>query len=118
MAVRNTSKNTLLADRAGRAETPAQKNTGLLKHAELPAGDGLWIKGTNAVHTFFMKFPIDLVYLNKRLEVVKVKHAVGAWRLSWAMKASSVLELPAGTARATQTEAGDQLEFQRLENVA
>lgn len=115
MAVRNLTKQTLLADRAGRAETPAQKNRGLLKHTSLEPGDGLWIKGTNAVHTFFMKFPIDLVYLNRRLEVVKVRHAVGAWRLSWAMRANSVLELPAGMARQTRTEPGDQLEFQRLE---
>ena len=118
MAVRNLTRQSLLADRAGRAETPAQKNRGLLKHASLEPGDGLWIKGTNAVHTFFMKFPIDLVYLNRRLEVVKVRHAVPAWRLSWAMKANSVLELPAGTAQATGTQPGDRLEFERLEAAA
>lgn len=113
MAIRNLTKNTTLADHAAMAVTPKQKNQGLLKHKRLDPGDGLWIKGTNAVHTFFMKFPIDLVYLTKDKKVVKTRHAVGAWRLSMAMGAASILELPAGVIQATGTEPGDQLEFVR-----
>ena len=111
MAIRNVTKRTQLADRAALATTPAQKNQGLLKHQSLEPGDGLWIKGTNAVHTFFMKFPIDLVYLTKDKRVVKTRPAVPAWRLSMAFGAASILELPAGVVNATGTEPGDQLEF-------
>ena len=50
-----------------------------------------------SVHTFFMKFPIDLVYIDKQRKVRKVRHAVPAWRLSACLTAHSVLELPAGT---------------------
>lgn len=115
MAIRNATKRTQLADRAALAITQAQKNQGLLKHISLEPGDGLWIKGTNAVHTFFMKFPIDLVYLSKDKKVVKTRHAVPAWRLSMALGAASILELPAGVIRETNTEPGDQLEFVSLE---
>jgi uncharacterized membrane protein (UPF0127 family) len=61
-----------------------------------------------------MKFPIDLVYLDKKRKVKKVRHAVPAWRMSGCLGARSVLELPAGTASAAQTVAGDQLEFDKL----
>ena len=114
MAIRNTTKQMTLADRAAMAVTPQQKNQGLLKHTSLEPGDGLWIKGTNAVHTFFMKFPIDLIYLTKEKKVVKTRRAVGAWKLSMAMGAASILELPAGVIEATGTEPGDQLEFLRV----
>lgn len=114
MAIRNTTRQTQLADRAAVASTPKQKNQGLLKHASLERGDGLWIKGTWSVHTFFMKFPIDLVYLAKDKRVVKTRKAVGAWKLSMAFGATSILELPAGMIEATRTEPGDQLEFERV----
>ena len=113
IGVRNVTRQTVLADRAGRAVTAEQKNTGLLKHTELEPGDGLWISGTSAVHTFFMKFPIDLVYLSKDLKVVKTRRAVGPWKLSGAWGAKSVLELPAGVIEESGTERGDQLIFER-----
>jgi hypothetical protein len=118
MGIRNVTKKTVLADHAAMATTPDQKNRGLLKHTHLDRGDGLWIKGTSAVHTFFMKFPIDLVYLSKDRKVVKIRHAVGPWKLSMALGAASILELPAGTIEDTQTEPGDQLEFEKLEDAA
>ena len=61
-----------------------------------------------------MKFPIDLVYLDKRRKVQKVRHAVPAWRLSACLFAHSVLELPAGTARESGTVAGDELAIEKL----
>jgi uncharacterized membrane protein (UPF0127 family) len=61
-----------------------------------------------------MKFPIDLVYLDKRLTVRKVRHAVPAWRLSACLTAHSVLELPAGMAQQTRTAVGDVLAMEKL----
>ena len=80
----------------------------------LEAGAGLWIVPCESVHTFFMKFPIDLVYLDRQRRVRKVRHAVPAWRMSACLSAHSVLELPAGTAQQTGTAVGDELEIERL----
>ena len=85
----------------------------MLKHKSLPPGEGLWIVPCESVHTFFMKFPIDLVYLDKKNQVKKVRHAVPPWRLSACLAAHSVLELPAGTAAETGTAAGDVLIIER-----
>jgi len=93
------------------ADTSEKRRTGLLKHERLEAGHGLWIVPCESVHTFFMKFPIDLIYVDKRRNVRKVRNAVPAWRLSACISAHSVVELPAGTAAETGTKVGDCLTF-------
>jgi len=93
------------------AETPAARRKGLLGKKALAPGEGLWIRPCASVHTFFMRFPIDLVYLDRQLRVKKVKTAVPAWRISACLWAYSVLELPAGTVQSTQTQPGDRLAF-------
>jgi len=113
--VRNQTRGTVLATAADVADTSDKRRTGLLKHERLDPGTGLWISPCESVHTFFMKFPIDLVYLDKRKKVRKVRHAVPAWRLSACLMAHSVLELPAGTARQTGTVSGDELVMENLE---
>ncbi len=109
VTVRNQTRNTVLATAAEVADTSAKRRTGLLKHQRLEPGEGLWISPCESVHTFFMKFAIDLVYLDKHRKVRKVRHAVPPWRLSACLTAHSILELPAGTARQTGTQSGDQL---------
>ena len=71
----------------------------------------MWIVPCEAVHTFGMQFPIDLVYLDRKHRVRKVRSSVPPWRLSACLVAHSIIELPAGTVLQTQTEPGDQLEF-------
>ena len=112
--VTNQTRNTVLATAADVADTSAKRRTGLLKHQRLEPGEGLWISPCESVHTFFMKFAIDLVYLDKHKKVRKVRHAVPPWRLSACLMAHSVLELPAGIAASTGTQAGDQLVFDKL----
>jgi len=112
--VRNQTRNTVLADAADVADTSAKRRTGLLKHSKLDAGEGLWIAPCESVHTFFMKFPIDLVYLDRSRRVRKVRHAVPAWRVSGCLTAHSVLELPAGVVQASGTQKGDQLTIEEL----
>ena len=107
--VRNQTRNTVLATAAEVADTSAKRRTGLLKHSRLDPGDGLWITPCESVHTFFMKFAIDLVYLDRNKKVRKVRHAVPPWRLSACLTAHSILELPAGTAKETGTARGDEL---------
>ena len=58
-----------------------------------------------------MRFPIDLVYLDRKQRIRKVRSNVGPWRVSGCMTAHSVMELPAGAIRETQTEPGDTIEI-------
>jgi hypothetical protein len=112
--VRNQTRNTVLARAAEVADTSAKRRTGLLKHEKLEPGEGLWITPCESVHTFFMKFPIDLVYLDKHHKVRKARSAVRPWRLSACLLAHSVLELPAGTVKQSGTQAGDELVIDKL----
>lgn len=107
----NVTRGTVLATQLELAGSEATRRKGLLGRNGLAPGEGLWIVPCESVHTFFMRFPIDLVYLDKKHRIRKVRSAVGAWRLSVCLTAHSVLELPAGTIRATQTERGDQMEL-------
>jgi uncharacterized protein len=111
LQVLNLTRGTILATRLEAARTSATRRKGLLGREGLLPGEGLWIAPCESVHTFFMRFPIDLVYLDRKLKVKKVRHSVAAWRMSACFAAHSVLELPAGTAAAARTERGDSVEM-------
>src|SRR5271163_3335271 len=102
----------MLADRADIADTSAKRRQGLLKHSGLQPGEGLWIVPCEGVHTFAMKFPIDVLFLNKKKLVLKARPNMGKRRIALSLLAHSVLELPAGTLAETGTVKGDQLEFE------
>ncbi len=114
IVVRNQTRSTILADAAELADTSEKRRTGLLKHASLGQGEGLWIVPCESVHSFFMKFAIDLVYMDKNKKVKKVRHSMVPWRVSACLSAHSILELPAGAVAATGTQAGDQLVIEDL----
>ncbi len=105
----------MLADRADVADTSAKRRTGLLKHSGLAPGEGLWIVPCEGVHTFAMKFPIDVVFLNRKHKILKIRPNMVRGRIALSLLAHSVLELPAGTLKQTGTERGDQLELQKYE---
>jgi uncharacterized membrane protein (UPF0127 family) len=111
LRVANLTRNTILATRLGIANQGESRRKGLLGRDGLAAGEGLWIKPCEAVHTVGMRFAIDLVYLDRKHRVRKLRSSVPPWRLSACLSAHSVMELPAGTIRDTQTERGDTLEF-------
>ncbi len=113
LTIRNLSKNTVLGDRIDAADTSEKRRTGLLKHTGLGAGEGLWIVPCEGVHTFGMKFAIDVVYVNKKKQVVKVRPNMVRRRISLCLSAHSVVELPVGVIESTSTAAGDQLAFER-----
>ena len=115
LQVTNVTRGTVLATRLEAAHTGAKRRKGLLGRDGLAAGEGLWIAPCESVHTFFMRFPIDLVYLDREHRIKKARSAVGPWRLSACLSADSILELPAGTIRETQTERGDTLEIASAE---
>ncbi|MBI4908601.1 MAG: DUF192 domain-containing protein [Acidobacteria bacterium] len=112
--VRNVTRGTVVAEAADVADTSATRRTGLLKHEALRPGEGLWIVPCEAVHTFGMKFEIDVLYLSKTKKVLKLRPRMPKRRISACLLAHSVLELPSGMAAATSTAAGDQLEFEKI----
>lgn len=111
--MRNLTRSVELCDRAGIADSSETRRTGLLKHQSLEPGDGLWIVPCEAVHTIGMNFAIDVVFMNRKREIVKVRPNMGKWRFSGSIFAHSVLELPAGTCDRTGTQKGDQLELEK-----
>jgi uncharacterized membrane protein (UPF0127 family) len=115
LRVRNLTKSTLLADRADIADTSATRNKGLLKHTGLAEGEGLWIVPCEGVHSFFMKFAIDVVFINKKRVVTKLRPNMVKSRIALSLRAHSTLELPVGMIQKSQTAVGDQLDLERYE---
>jgi len=111
LRVSNLTRNSVLATRMEVADSGPRRSKGLLGRNQLAPGEGMWIRPCEAVHTFWMRFSIDLVYLDRKRKIRKLVSAVPPWRLSGCLRAHSVIELPAGTIRATQTQLGDTLEF-------
>jgi uncharacterized membrane protein (UPF0127 family) len=108
------TRGTLLGDSIDLADTSAKRRTGLLKHDRLEQGAGLWIVPCESIHMFFMKFAIDVLYLDRERRVRKAVRALAPWRCSVCLPAHSVLELPAGTIEQTLTAKGDELEFREV----
>jgi uncharacterized protein len=111
LRISNLTRQAELADCVDVADHVAKRRKGLLGRKMLSAGQGLWIVPCEAVHTFGMQFPIDLVYLDRDGRVKKVRSDVPPWRLSVCLSAHSVLELASGSIGRTQTRPGDRLEF-------
>lgn len=111
LQVTNLTRQTVLATSLEVANSGSRRSKGLLGRERLASGEGLWILPCEAVHTFFMQFPIDLVYLDRRNRIRKIRNAVPPWRLSACLTAHSVLELVPGAIRDTQTQPGDLIEF-------
>jgi hypothetical protein len=111
LQIRNVTRQTVLATYLEVADSSAKRNRGLLGRAGLAAGGGLWILPCQSVHTFGMQFAIDLVYVDRKRKIRKVRSNVPPWRVSACLTAHSVIELPLNTVRETQSQAGDILEF-------
>ena len=94
------------------ATTRGSRLRGLIGQSGLEPGQGLLLSPARSVHTCFMRFPIDVVFLDRDLVVVDVARAVGPWRLRGRRGARAVLELAAGEARRAGIGAGDRLLLQ------
>ena len=106
----NETKATSVATNVRIATSMWSRFWGLMLHGALSEDEGLLIKPCSSVHMFFMRFPLDIVYLNKESIVVKVVPNLKPWRMSLGGRgAHSALELPAGTAARAGIEFGDQL---------
>jgi len=113
--VRNLTRETEIGNRVEVADSAVRRNKGLLGRTGLESGEGLWIVPCEAVHTFAMKFDLDLIFLDRRHRVVKVRSGVRPARMSGTLRAHSVIELPVGVIAVSGTRKGDQLQFSDLE---
>lgn len=104
----------VLASKLETADTLAARTKGLLGRKELPTGEGLWIKRCNSIHTFFMRFAIDAVFVDRDLKVVAVHRDLKPWRVTWPhLRATSVFELPSGTlSSSSNLNVGDSLSIE------
>lgn len=92
------------------ADSPASRMKGLLGRSELRPGEGLLLRPASSIHTFFMRFPIDAVFLDKGLRVLRVSDELRPWRAASRRGAHAVLELPAGECARRGLEPGVSLE--------
>lgn len=108
--LQNRRNGAVLADRILTAFDSETRRTGLLKHLSLPEGEAMVIAPTSAIHTFFMKFAIDVVFVARDGRVLKVRSNLVPWRLAICLRAYGVIEMVAGTMTRIDTAPGDRLE--------
>ena len=112
LIAKNLDTGAVIADRVGVAATRQTRRTGLLKHTSLPGGEGLWIVPCRGVHTFGMKFAIDVVALDDGGRVIDMVEAMKPRRIRLPRRGTAgVLELPAGWLARTGTRLGHRIEF-------
>jgi uncharacterized protein len=110
----NVTRQTFLATQLRVADTHRQRLVGLMgtSRSAFQSGAGLWINPCHGVHTMFMTYAIDVVYLDRDHRVIRIEDAVRPWRLTPVIvESATVIELPAHTAWETGTTIGDQLEI-------
>jgi uncharacterized membrane protein (UPF0127 family) len=100
----------VVVERCVLADSSSLRLRGLLGRSELPAGDGLLIRPAPAVHTAFMRFAIDVVFVDRDLTVVKIAENVRPWRAVGCRGAKAVLELGSGESRRLGLEPGRRLQ--------
>jgi uncharacterized protein len=108
--VTNTTRGKVLADMSKKASNPVSRGIGLMGRRSLPPGGGLIIQPCNSVVSFFMRFPIDVVFLDRDSKVCHMMHSLVPWCASKIVRGSKlVVELPAGTLVKSGTEHGDTI---------
>ncbi|MEA2528337.1 MAG: uncharacterized protein QOF73_5564 [Thermomicrobiales bacterium] len=107
----NARTGRVIATAVEEATGPWRSFRGLMLRKGLPDGHGMLFRPAKGIHTQFMRFPIDLIYLDKQNQVVKVRPSMRPWRFDFT-NAAAVIEMTGGTADAVDVRAGDQLEFQ------
>ena len=108
--VANLTRGTVLGSEIRIANTAMSRLVGLLGHSGLSPGDGLLIQPSSGVHTFGMRFPIDVVALDRQFCVRGIWEGLGPFRIAaLGFKTHKVLELPVGAIRGSRTQVNDQL---------
>lgn len=105
----NQENKVVLVSRLYIAQTFWSRLKGLLGTSELTAGEGLLIRPCSSIHTFGMRYPIDVLFLSSELKVLKIVHSIPAMRAACCWGSAVALELPVGTAVKTNTRVGHYL---------
>jgi len=116
----NRTRKVYLATQLRVAKTHWSRFRGLMgtEAGSFPAGQGLWIVPSRGIHTFAMRFPIDVIYLDKGKIVIHAEENLKPWRVAPVrLGATSVLELPGSTLSATHTTLGDEIEIGLQEDI-
>ena len=100
----------IVCERCVLADSALTRMRGLLGRKHLDSGHGILIRPAPAIHTWFMRFAIDAVFLDRELNVLSVRPGLRPWRMASQRGARAVLELPAGEAERRGIEPGDRLE--------
>ena len=114
MVLVNATKKTTLANQCRFANSVFKRMVGLLNRKKLDNGEGLLLDRCYGIHTFFMRFSIDVLFLDRDLRVMRAVPAIPPFRTSTVRQAVYVLELPVGAIGRTGTEAGDQIQMKTV----
>ena len=109
MTMENQRTGKRLADNVREASNPLSRSVGLLGKKTLPDGEALLIRPCWSIHTWFMRFALDVIFLDREDRVVKVALNMGPWRMAVAKGAHSVIEMKAGSIAEGDLAPGDQL---------
>jgi uncharacterized protein len=113
MSIVNTTRDTTLAADARRADSFVERGRGLMFSDPLPQGGGLVIEPCNSIHMFFMRFPLDIVFVDGQGKVVFMYKGIKPWRVGRIVRgAKAAIELPTGVIESSQTQLGDQIRIQ------
>jgi hypothetical protein len=112
-SVRNADRGTVLATRAKLASSYVDRLFGLMGRKGVADGGGILLTKSSSIHSFFMRFRFDAIFLDRDDRVVKIVPAMRQWWVAFGGRgARDTLELAAGVAAATNTQPGDQLVFE------
>lgn len=110
MKIVNKTRQATLAENATIAKNPLERMVGLLNRNSLEQGEALMLKPCNSIHTFFMRFPIDVAFIDSKGRIIKTICGMRPFRISAIyLNAVFCIELPAGTLKKTSTQPGDYL---------
>ncbi|HEY9059161.1 MAG TPA: DUF192 domain-containing protein [Pseudobacteroides sp.] len=114
MKLINKSKGTIISSNLAVADSFIKRFSGLMAKRELPSGSGLLLTKCNSIHMCFMKFSLDIIFIDDSMKVVHLIKAIPPWRVSGIVRsAKSTIELPVGTIDVSSTEIGDLLDFEQ-----
>ena len=112
MKIYNTSQNNLIADNVKVAKNFFTRSIGLLSRKSISDGEALIIKPCNSIHTFFMKFDIDVIFVNKKNKIIAIYENVPKNKiLPIHLTSCYVIELPAGTSERKNIKKEDVIEI-------
>jgi uncharacterized protein len=105
----NLTRGNVVCEQAVIADRARRRMRGLLGRRSLPPGEGMLLQPSPSIHTAFMRFPIDVVFLDRNLRVIKLVEHLPPWHTASAMEGRSTLELASGEIVRRQVQVGDQL---------